>query len=356
MAWLRTGDAALATQEANPDAFAINLSFCCTGTRYDKQKEVYKQHKERRKKDSQAGWTRCGPAVMNEINLARMNPAAYAEHLRALLPNYEGKVLKRQGQPNLKTKEGVIALQDAISFLENLPPRAPLDTLSPGLSAAAVDHMLDLSRHGTMDHKGKDGSSPFVRMNRHGKYLGFASENISFGTGEARDHLIRLIIDDGVPGRGHRKAIFNKAFKSVGIAEGPHPKFKQVQVQEFAQDFEEIKEPEPGPEDEEVPLGFGDAKKPGRVQKAIDTTGDVLNDPFKLFDLSYEAGVGLFEKKPEPKPDGPQPPAEWRPDPVPGVDIPHGSTVDSNIIVVSIAADRSRGARVLLPLELSSLC
>ena len=350
MAWIRTGDTALATQDANPDAFAINLFFCCTGTRYDKQKADYEKHQELRVKNTQ--WTRTGPATMLEINLARQDPPAYAQFLREMLPLYEGKYLLRPGQPKLKTKEGVKAVQDAISFLENLPPRAPLETLSPGLSAAAVDHMLDLSKHGTMDHKGKDGSTPFIRMNRHGKWKGLASENISFGAGDARDHLIRLIIDDGVPARGHRKALFNKAFKVVGIAEGPHPKFKQVQVQEFAQDYEELQEPEPGPEDEEVPW-LPDAKNPNRVQKAIDTTGEVLNDPFKLFDLSYEAGVEaatFFEKKPEPKPEGPAPPAEWKPDPVPGVDIPRNSTVDSSIAMVNVA--RHRTARALLPAEL----
>jgi uncharacterized protein YkwD len=45
---------------------------------------------------------------------------------------------------------------------------------------------------------------------------------------------MNLIIDDGVTDRGHRKNIFSRAFGTAGAACGPHPRFGNVCVIDFA--------------------------------------------------------------------------------------------------------------------------
>ena len=174
-------------------------------------------------------------AALAEINLARKDPKAYTEHLKAMLGFFDGKKFLRPGQKiTLITQEGADAVADAIKELEAMKPLPPLTAVSKGLCTAAYDHVLDLAKSGNTGHDGSDGSTPFDRMSRHGEWQGSAAENIAFGDGDVRARVVQLIIDDGVPSRGHRKNIFTEGFKYLGIAEGPHPKFGSMQVQTFA--------------------------------------------------------------------------------------------------------------------------
>jgi uncharacterized protein YkwD len=48
-----------------------------------------------------------------------------------------------------------------------------------------------------------------------------------------------LIVDDDVPDRGHRQAIFNPDYTQAGVAFGPHPLYNWVCVVDFAGSFRE---------------------------------------------------------------------------------------------------------------------
>ena len=139
----------------------------------------------------------------------------------------------------LITQEGAAAVEEAIKFLESMKPLPAIEAVSPGLCSAAMDHAADLSTTGNTGHDGSDGSSPFDRMNRHGEWQGSAAENIAFGEGDVRSKVIQLIIDDGVPSRGHRTNIFGDSFTRLGVAEMTHPKFKAAHVQTFAGGYKE---------------------------------------------------------------------------------------------------------------------
>ena len=176
--------------------------------------------------------------VVAELNLARADPKGYAKFLREYRALIHNGVYERPGEIGVQLQEGTRAVDEAITFLERQKPIGLL-TASNGLSSAAKIHAIDQGKSGATGHSGADGSSPFDRMNRFGKWQKTAGENISYGSGDARGIVIQLMVDDGVASRGHRANIFSSAFKVVGIGVGPHPQFGTLCVQDFAGAYEE---------------------------------------------------------------------------------------------------------------------
>ena len=78
-------------------------------------------------------------------------------------------------------------------------PMAPL-RWSKGLAAAAADHVRDQGPIGGLEHRGTDGSDPARRASRHGRWVQGMAENIAYGENPAREVVIQLLVDDGVPG------------------------------------------------------------------------------------------------------------------------------------------------------------
>lgn len=169
--------------------------------------------------------------VERQINLARTDPAAYARRLRAHRAVYVGDVFREPGQPAVRTQEGVAAVDEAIAFLERQTPLPPL-AANEALRLAAADHVADQGPRGVLGHDGADGSSFVDRIVRRGGPRS-GGENIAYGgdTGEAV--VIQLIVDDGVPDRGHRANIFRPGYVSAGAACGQHLTYRYMCVIDF---------------------------------------------------------------------------------------------------------------------------
>jgi len=124
---------------------------------------------------------------------------------------------------------------------------------------AAADHCIDLGMSGNVGHSGRDGSSPSARMERYGSWHVANGECLWFGrlfvtdSDSSDPRLLReqanviiddLIIDDGVPDRGHRLCIYTDHFLKGGAHVGPHSIFGSVACIEFVGDWEERAESE----------------------------------------------------------------------------------------------------------------
>lgn len=177
--------------------------------------------------------------VLIELNRVRSNPKKYAEEeIKPRLKLFEGKLYKVPGEIPILTNEGAPAVRECIDVLMKTKPMGLLE-LEKGLSLAAQWLADDQAETGNEGHYGSDGSSPFERMSRYGKLLITAGENCAYGPKTGREIVAQLLIDDGVPDRGHRLNILNKEFKKVGIGynDKNNAPYGAVSVMDFAGDY-----------------------------------------------------------------------------------------------------------------------
>jgi len=175
-----------------------------------------------------------GEQVLEEINLARAEPLQYADYIRDWRKRFKGKLYQVPGTSFLrKTREGIAALNEAIEFLNQQKPLPPLDW-SPGLAAAAAELIREQGKTGETGHEDRQSGGMAERIKHHGTWEGQIGEKIAYVPNEPRLLVMQLIVDDGVPDRGHRKNLFNSRFKEAGVACGPHTRFGTMCVADFS--------------------------------------------------------------------------------------------------------------------------
>jgi uncharacterized protein YkwD len=177
-------------------------------------------------------------AVVQEMSEARVAPRVYAEHLKNLRAYFEGTLWRLPGEVPLRTEEGVAALDEAIHFLETVRPVGPL-RFNEGLARAARAHARYLGEHGLLSHQSADGRGPAARLDRMGRWQSLVAENISTGEEDPRMVVIQLLVDDGVPSRGHRRNLFNPDLHQAGAGVAPHREYRTVCVIDYADGFVE---------------------------------------------------------------------------------------------------------------------
>lgn len=177
--------------------------------------------------------------VLAEINLARSEPRSYAGFLREFRGTFRGNYYLLPGSAvRMQTNEGVKAVDEAIKFLERQKKLPPLGW-SDGLAAAAAELAEEQGRSGDTGHDGRQSGGMRERIERQGKWEKSIAENIAYGPADARSMVMQLIVDDGVPNRGHRKNTFGTAFGVAGVACGAHPLYGSMCVIDFAGGFRE---------------------------------------------------------------------------------------------------------------------
>ena len=96
-----------------------------------------------------------------------------------------------------------------------------------------------------MQHESSTGKNVKERISEHGKFVSCYGENLSFHCETAEEVLSQLIIDDGVPERGHRLNIFNPEFKVFGCYSGSHKDYDFMTCMDFAAGFVKTGEDDP---------------------------------------------------------------------------------------------------------------
>jgi uncharacterized protein YkwD len=187
---------------------------------------------------AQANLSPLEQGVIDEINRVRTNPTDYVAVLEEWRAKFEGDRVKIGNNFYLQTQEGVRAVDEAIQVLRSTRPLPPLST-SQGMSLAAKDHVNDQGPKGNIGHNGSDGSDPGTRIKRYGSFGSsyYYGENISYGLDKAQAVVMQLIIDDGVPSRGHRENILKPEFQSAGVGCGAHAQYQTMCVIDFAQGY-----------------------------------------------------------------------------------------------------------------------
>lgn len=140
--------------------------------------------------------------MVKEINLVRSNPAGYIQYIEA----YKNRIAEGRAFGSVETAN------ELISELRRTPK---LTILQPTecIYAAAKKHGQDQRPTGDVDHVGTDGSYPWDRVKRECPNMLDGGENLVAGPSSVRDCVILLLIDDGIPNRGHRRTMLKADWK-----------------------------------------------------------------------------------------------------------------------------------------------
>ena len=156
--------------------------------------------------------------IVAEINYMRACPQEYAsKRLTPRLKNFNGLDYRQNPKRLIATKEGAAPCIECIEVLKKQKPLLPL-TMDYVLCKAAAMHVEDQMQTGRTGHVGSDGSHSYDRIERAGFKGTKMGENITYGCFDPIDIVAEMMIDDGVPDRGHRSLLLDPVYDRIGLA------------------------------------------------------------------------------------------------------------------------------------------
>lgn len=174
--------------------------------------------------------------VVVEMSKVRLHPKEYAKWLRTQVKYFEGTLWRLPDHVPIRTNEGSEPLEELIEFLESTPSPGPL-RWSEGLARAARELVREQGPTTETGHVGPTGSRMKDRIQKHGMQDSKIAEVINYGDEKPRWTVMQLLIDDGVPTRSHRKAIFSDDYHAAGAAIGTHAGYGAMTVVDLADAF-----------------------------------------------------------------------------------------------------------------------
>lgn len=158
--------------------------------------------------------------VLYYINLVRINPQKFSRIILTPFitknPNYSKRYYK--------------------SLLKELNKTPTLEVLKPtkDLFDFAKNHAYTTGKKGEIGHKSVKGKSFIKRTKELIKTYTVVGENIHYGSNDALEIIIDLLIDDGIKDLGHRENILTRSFLYCSVSIQKHKKFKYNCVIDFA--------------------------------------------------------------------------------------------------------------------------
>ena len=118
--------------------------------------------------------------------------------------------------------------------INNISVVLPAFLPDAGLSTMAQKHSSDLVKRGNIiSHRSSTGKEFVQRIKESGLYR-CGAENIYVGTFDPLEALIALLVDYGVPDKGHRINLIDPRFGKMGISFPSTSERKGLLVQDFA--------------------------------------------------------------------------------------------------------------------------
>mmetsp|Transcript_45779 Transcript_45779/g.74687 ORF Transcript_45779/g.74687 Transcript_45779/m.74687 type:complete len:226 (+) Transcript_45779:383-1060(+) len=125
---------------------------------------------------------------------------------------------------------------NSLQFLARQPAVPPL-SWSDGMSRAAADLTNAAGPLGQVGHTGPDGSLPWDRVSKYGRWSSIVSENISYGQEKGYLVICQFVNDYGVPDFSHRLNMYDPTLTVTGISCGRHSVWGEMCTVEYAGGF-----------------------------------------------------------------------------------------------------------------------
>ena len=179
--------------------------------------------------------------MIYEINCLRSNPRSWLIYIEPMLDKAR-KNLKEYGKGpksysltyttetingketkkvdtnwHYSNTEEVNALTSLVNDLKKLKPLSVLQPDS-GIYRAVKVYAADQEKHNWgLLHIGSDGSMPWDRITKYSPSMAFGNENIAGNSAypTPRDIVIQLLVDQGIPGYGHRYNLLDPQWTHV---------------------------------------------------------------------------------------------------------------------------------------------
>lgn len=155
--------------------------------------------------------------VIKEINLVRENPTSYIENLLKDKKYFKDNVLYRYEEDPTRTLEGEAGYDDAIEFLKTAEYRQELEH-DEKLTAACEEHCKDIGEHGLYGYEGSNNELIIEKLEHISAWDDVIIFSLEFGSRNAVEVVMSLLVCDGDPNRSNRKAIFRDDLYYIGAA------------------------------------------------------------------------------------------------------------------------------------------
>ena len=168
--------------------------------------------------------------LLKEHNKIRNSPSLYIPILTETKKLFrKNNVLHFYKEMPFKTYEGLETIDEAINFLSTQKPLKSF-ILSSELIKSSKDIANELGTNGIVNHS----KNLPQYIEKYCEWGGMLCENIDFGTKQAENIMIKLLLNDGIKERFQRLNIFKPELKYIGISQNSHIKYGICTVIHYA--------------------------------------------------------------------------------------------------------------------------